>query len=159
MSPAADAPPIDFAALERWLARAFPDVATIDTASLATWLDDASRSPPVLIDVRSGDEQAVGALAGARFAADAEAARACAADVPRDTAIVAYCSVGVRSARAARAIAASGHARALNLAGGLFAWANERRLMVRGTERTRFAHPFDERWAVLLAPELRAWRP
>jgi len=158
MTPAApvEAPPADWSALEVWLARHFGDVATIDAPALARWLDDASREPPRLLDVRTRAEQAVSTLPGALCVdpADDPAAVLRRADAARP--LVAYCAVGVRSARLARALAAAGATRVLNLRGGIFDWANRGLRLAGRAGPVRHVHRFDATWEVLLEPRRRA---
>jgi rhodanese-related sulfurtransferase len=149
-------PPVNAAGLATWLARNFPDVATIDVPALAHWLDDRSRARPTLVDVRAPGEQAVSTLPGALCVAPGDDA----ADVLRrlDPArpIVVYCSVGVRSARLARALAAAGAASVCNLRGGIFDWANRGLPLAGPAGAAGRVHGFDATWQVLLAPSLRA---
>jgi rhodanese-related sulfurtransferase len=147
---------VDVAGLASWLGRHFDDVQSIDVPALAQWLADRSRTPPVLVDVRAPAEQAVSTLAAALCVAPdddpADVLRRTGADLP----IVLYCSVGVRSARLARALSAAGAARALNLRGGLFEWANRGLPLVGPAGPARSVHGYDAEWAVLLDARLRA---
>jgi rhodanese-related sulfurtransferase len=155
-SAAPSRPPADIAGLASWLARKFPDVASIDVPALARWLDDRSLSPPVLVDVRTRAEQAVSTLPGALCVAPEDAP----ADVLRRTEkarpIVVYCSVGVRSARLARALSAVGATDVFNLRGGIFDWANRGLPLSGPSGSAQRVHGYDAEWAVLLEARLRA---
>ncbi len=131
---------------------------SIGTAELAAWLDERSRSPPTLVDVREDAERAVSTIPGSTGARDADAAVRTLAALDRRAPVVVYCSVGVRSARAARALTLAGHLDVRNLDGGLFAWANEGRPLVADGSAAVRVHPFDARWSRLLRRELRASR-
>jgi len=148
-----DPPPRDWLQLADWLARRYPDVPAVSADALHAWMNDPTREPPLLLDIRSAGEQEVSTLPGAhcvRSAADAR--RAIRASLPRT--IVAYCAVGVRSARLVRTLRREGHA-AFNLAESIFGWANRGYpLAARGAPATR-VHPFDAKWAALLAAERR----
>ena len=148
-----DPPPRDWVKLADWLARRYPDVPAVSADALHAWMNDPTREPPLLLDIRSPGEQDVSTLPGAhcvRSAADAR--RAIRASLPRT--IVAYCAVGVRSARLVRTLRREGHA-AFNLAESIFGWANRGYpLVVRGAPTDR-VHPFDAKWAALLAAERR----
>ena len=74
-----------------------------------------------LLDVREDDEWAAGHAPGARHIALGELS-ARAAEVPQDQAVYVICRSGVRSARAAQALAAAGW-EAINVAGGMQDWA------------------------------------
>jgi len=151
-----EGPPADWAGLDAWLARHFGDVATIDVPALCSWLDDRSRAPPLLVDVREPAEQRVSTLPGALCVAPADDA----ADVSRrlDAArpVVAYCSVGVRSARLARALADAGTGRVLNLRGGIFDWANRGLPLAGPCGAAQRVHGYDATWEILLDPSRRA---
>ena len=82
-----------------------------------------STEPPIVVDVREPDEVATASLAGAVAIPlgllDAQCARA----LPdRRRSIVVYCASGVRSARAAHALEASGYSDVTSLAGGITSW-------------------------------------
>ena len=148
-----DPPPRDWLQLADWLARRYPDVPTVSADALHAWMNDPTREPPLLLDIRGAGEQEVSTLPGAhcvRNAADAR--RAIRASLPRT--IVAYCAVGVRSARLVRTLRRDGYA-AFNLAESIFGWANRGYpLTARGGPAAR-VHPFDPKWAALLAAERR----
>jgi rhodanese-related sulfurtransferase len=153
--------------IEWRIRRAFPRVATVTTAELATEL--TAEAPLLLLDVRSADEFAVSHLAGAvrldpaALAATSELPEVLRA-VPQERAIVVYCAVGYRSAGAAAELGKRGFDRVRNLEGSIFAWANEGRALVRtaadGREEPAVTvHPYDALWGRLLRPESRAQLP
>ncbi|MEM1042211.1 MAG: rhodanese-like domain-containing protein [Bacteroidota bacterium] len=144
--------------VDRLIERDFPDVESISADSLAAWLGDAGRVPPVLVDVREAEEYAVSHLPGAvRIDPDAPASAL------RDTlgrfgpgrAVVLYCSVGYRSARLAARFGTADRP-VQNLDGSIFRWANEGRPVVRDGESVREVHPYDAVWGRLLSRDLRA---
>jgi rhodanese-related sulfurtransferase len=154
-----DSPPLDRAALKGWIAERYTDVPFIGTDALANWLADRSRPAPVVVDVRSAVERTVSVIPGSLAANDGADVVAALASLDPDATIVVYCAGGVRSARAARKLVAAGHRDVRNLEGGIFAWANEGRPLERDGRPTRYVHPSDEKWAVLLAPDRHAWAP
>ena len=89
----------------------------------------ALQTAPVLIDVRKPEEFAVSHLPHAMHAPNTEALLEIAA-AAGDRPIVVYCSLGVRSSKAARLLAAEGYDNVANLDGSLFRWANEGRPLV-----------------------------
>lgn len=149
-------PPADWAGLSAWLGRWYADVPVIGVDELARWLANAARRPPTLVDIRTPAEQAVSTLPGARCVTSEAEGRALATRFPRDTSIVAYCAVGVRSARLARALQHDGCTRVFNLDGSIFAWASRGLPLVCGDARAHRVHPFDATWGRLLDPALRA---
>jgi rhodanese-related sulfurtransferase len=108
------------------------------------------------VDVRAPAEQAVSTLPGALCVAPEDAP----VDVLRRTEkarpIVVYCSVGVRSARLARALSAVGATDVFNLRGGIFDWANRGLPLVGPSGATQCVHGYDATWQVLLDPQRRA---
>jgi rhodanese-related sulfurtransferase len=149
-------PPVDWAGLASWLARAFPDVASIDVPALARWLGERSGTPPVLVDVRAPSEQAVSTLPGALCVTPEDDAIDVARRAGTARPIVVYCAVGVRSARLARALAAAGAASVFNLRGGIFEWANRGLPLAGPAGAAQRVHGYDARWAALLDPARRA---
>src|SRR5208282_5458156 len=92
---------------------------TITPAELADEL--AGPSPPILVDVRSAAEWALGHLPGARhLPLDTLSARL--SELPTSAAVVAYCQSGRRSAAAVGVLREHGRPNARSLAGGLTAW-------------------------------------
>ncbi len=152
--PLLDPPPQDWTRLAQWLARHYPDVPEIGADALHAWVHDPTRQPPLLLDIRSADEQAVSTLPGACCVSNAaQARRAVRESLPGE--IVVYCAVGVRSVRLARTLLREG-LRVLNLSGAIFGWANRGYPLVKGSAPATHAHPYDARWGILLAPEHRA---
>lgn len=141
-------------ALDRYLADRFEGVQTIATATLADRL--VQPQPPLLLDVRSAEEYAVSHLPGARWVApDADPAVAL-ADVPRDRAVVVYCSVGWRSAVFAERMTAAGFGDVVNVEGSIFRWAIEDRPLVDGAGKsTGRVHPYGAPWSWLVPPARR----
>jgi rhodanese-related sulfurtransferase len=149
-----DPPPYDWARHAAWLARRYPDVPTIDPEALLAWLDDPTRQPPLLLDIRSAGEQAISTLPGARCVRNAADARRAVRETPPRQVVV-YCAAGVRSARLARTLRRDG-IRALNLVESIFGWANRGYPLVAQGVPTHRVHPYDAKWATLLSAERRA---
>jgi rhodanese-related sulfurtransferase len=131
--------------------RSFPEVASITTGQLAAKIEGGASV--VLLDVRTPEEYRVSHLPGAmRVDPNARAV-----DVAVDPAaeVVAYCSVGWRSARLARRLATVG-VNVVNLEGSIFEWVAKGLPVVddRGVP-VRVVHPFSRSWAWLVDPSLR----
>ena len=149
---------VTWAETEARIAETFPDVPAIETAALSELMQDPTHTL-VLLDVREPDEFAVSHLQGAVRVTSPDRAAALLSDVPEGATVVAYCSVGYRSARLAAALRDRGLGVVHNLGGSIFRWANEDRPLFRGDTPVRRVHPFDETWATLLEPDRRAYSP
>ncbi len=139
--------------------RKFPATQWLDPAEFVRWQADSSRVPPVVLDARSPAEYALSHLRGAvRIDPRAPTPRSVAA-FPRDTPVVVYCRVGYRSARVASWLRRQGFRTVYDLAGGIFAWADQGRpLEAEGRPATQ-VHPYSASWGKLLAPSVRADAP
>ncbi len=131
----------------------YPDVPQLSTARLAAWLEDTSREAPLLIDARTQKEYRVSHLPGARRAEPGPSLDSLLTEVPTNTPVVVYCSVGVRSSKMAESLMARGYTRVFNLEGSLFKWANEERPLAEGDDGV--VHPYNRRWGKYLEPAHR----
>lgn len=144
-------------AIRDWLRQAYPDVAEVTAHTLQAWLDDPAGPTTRLLDVRSRAEYEVSRLPAALWAPDLERAlEVLAGPAATPSRVVVYCSVGVRSARLARALATCGLGPVYNLRGSIFGWAGLGLPLVDDRGETRRVHPFDTRWGRLLDPALQA---
>jgi len=149
---------LGWAAVDRMIRHDFPAAPAILPDTLAARL--GGPAAPVLLDVREPEEFAVSHLAGARRVdPEASALPEEVLALPRDTPIVAYCSVGYRSAAVVERLRAEGFTRVENLEGSIFRWANEGRPVVRDGTAVREVHPYDRAWGVLLDRRLHAYGP
>lgn len=133
----------------------FPDVEWVDTETLAGWMQGPSPDNPVLLDARRPDEFAVSHLRGARRI-DPDRPELDSLDLASDQMVVVYCSVGYRSGAIAEQLTAAGFDEVYNLEGGIFAWANEDRPIVRYDSPTTVVHPYDDFWGSFLRRDLQA---
>ena len=140
-----------------WVQRAFPGVPSLTTQALADWLSEGNAPLPILLDVRREYEFAVSHLPGAHRTPNREAALALALD-PRQP-IVAYCSVGYRSARLVAQLRQAGYTQVYNLEGSIFRWANEGQSLVSQGQPVAVVHPFNPIWGLLLRPGLAVQPP
>ena len=151
--------PHTWSSVKEMVRRDFPDVTHISSAELERRLDAGSEEPPVLLDVREAPEFAVSHLPGAVRVQPGVASSEFLDGLDRDTPIVAYCSVGYRSAQLAKMLEERGFTNVVNLEGSIFEWANRGMPVERDGEPVREVHPYDEEWGVLLDEELRAYEP
>ena len=133
----------------------FPNMQWITARELGGWLRDRQRQPPVLLDVRTEAEWNVSHLPGARRVQPGERIDSAAANIPKNAAIVTYCSVGYRSGDLAIQLRNAGFTNVRNLDGGIFEWANEHRALMRDGQPASQVHPYNEFWGRLLSKDVR----
>jgi rhodanese-related sulfurtransferase len=117
------------------LSRLFgPPVPGVDAlaaaAKLAASAKIVAEARPYVLDVRQPEEYAAGHIAGARLIPLGEL-QGRADELPRDREIVVVCASGSRSASATRLLASLGY-NAVNLNGGMGAWAAAGQKIVKG---------------------------
>lgn len=95
----------------------------ITPETLKTWLDDASRSRPVLLDVREPWEHQICIIDGAT-PMPMQTVPARVAELDPAAEIVVICHHGGRSMQVAHFLERQGFGRVHNLAGGVHAWAD-----------------------------------
>lgn len=94
----------------------------IAPAELASWLADARRDKPVLLDVREGWEWEKARIEGAQHIPMREVP-ARLAEIDRGRDVVAICHHGGRSQQVAMFLEKNGFAKVHNLQGGVDAWS------------------------------------
>ena len=155
-------PPRDWTSVDQLITEEFPSVPALTTAELEALLSDPTHEV-ILLDAREADEHAVSHLRGAHIATSDDDAvtvleQLDAAARP-EVVIVAYCSVGYRSAALVQSLHARGFGNAVNLEGSIFAWANEERPVYQGSGRATHVHPYNAEWGALLNQELWSFDP
>ncbi len=128
----------------------FPSVAQLSTQELADWLLAQERDKPLLIDTRGSDEYDVSHLPGAISATSLEDALKALINVVKDYPIVAYCSVGYRSAKLVEQLQVAGFVNVYNLEGSIFEWANSGKSVYRGHNKVFVVHPYNGVWGRFL---------
>lgn len=129
----------------------YPTVKHQDIDTLKAALDVGKL--PVLIDVREKEEFAVSHLPNAINVTKADEI-----SYPKDTPLVIYCSVGVRSAAFVKELDEKGFTEVRNLRGSIFAWANKNYPLQQGTLTVKAVHPYDKKWGTLLNQELHKYK-
>jgi rhodanese-related sulfurtransferase len=136
---------LTWARVNTYLDKNYADVKSLTTAEAALM------PKATFLDVRGAQEFKVSHIPNAKFYDhSAEFVKG----LPKDTLIVVYCSVGIRSAKVAQQLQNQGFVNAKNLKGSLFMWANENRPM-QGDLPNK-VHPYNERWGLLLDKPLHA---
>ncbi len=136
-----------WADVDTFISKKYPRVNHISTGELYSLFSNGRTL--YLFDIRTPEEFAVSHLHGAVRAEKAEEV-----DLPRDTFIIAYCSVGVRSAAFIRDLQQEGYLQAYNLRGSLFEWANKGYPLEREGKSVYKVHPYDSKWGLFLEKKL-----
>ncbi len=134
----------------------FPSVTQLSTNDYAAWMKDPNRKKPLLLDARKPEEFSVSHLRYALNVADEPQIVEVLKGYPKDSPIVAYCSVGYRSSVLVEKLKSQGYTNVVNLEGSIFQWANEGRPVFQNEQPVNQVHQFDKKWGELLKPELRA---
>lgn len=137
--------------LKAKIRKQFPTVKPISTQALADWLQQENAAQPILLDVRRADEFAVSHLPQAQVASTVEAVLKAGFNLDRP--LVAYCSIGYRSARLATQLQEAGFTQVYNLEGSIFQWFNEGRQVVTNRQPVNQVHPYSKVWGLLLEPQ------
>ena len=145
---------ITWSAVFTWIQRDWPQVAQISTRELAERMAAGNESAPLLIDVRTREEYGVSHLPGAIWAETPDQIASASRERSDRQPVVVYCSVGVRSSKAAARLMRSGRTNVFNLQGSIFKWANEGRPLMANGSAVHVVHPYSERWGVLLDSQL-----
>jgi rhodanese-related sulfurtransferase len=129
----------------------FPDQDLLMPEAYAAALE--REQEPQLLDVRTADEYEVSHLPGAqRVDVDGDS---CGAGLDASRPVYVYCAGGYRAAQYAERLKAAGFPRVVNLSGGIFAWANEGRLIVNKGRPAKRVHSGSSWFQRLLKPSLR----
>lgn len=96
----------------------------INSLELRAWLDDKTRTPPVMLDVREAWEIERAALEGAIWMPMREVPSRV-TELNAAAEIVVVCHHGVRSFHIARLLEQQGFGRVYNLSGGVEGWARQ----------------------------------
>jgi rhodanese-related sulfurtransferase len=149
--------PVAFEILQRRTAARFPDIKWISTEDLGRWQSDSGQPQPVLLDARTDPEYAISHLPNAIPIDPYKPSLRALGPAPKSGAIVVYSSAGYRGARVAEWLRNWGYTSVVNLAGGIFKWANEGRPLFRQEGRpAALVHPYDQRWGMLLDGRYKA---
>lgn len=105
----------------------------------------------VLLDTRAKREYEVSHLPEARWVGYEEFDLKKVENLPKDTPIVVYCTVGVRSERVGEKLKAAGYQNVRNLYGSIFEWVNQDNPVVDNQGKpTQKVHAYSRTWGVWL---------
>ncbi len=108
----------------------------------------AKQPNAVLLDARPKEEYDVSHIAKARRVGYDDFDIAKVKDLPKDTVIVVYCSVGYRSEKVTEKLLKAGYTDVKNLYGGIFEWMNTGHAVVDDAGRpTDRIHVYNKNWS------------
>jgi len=125
----------------------FPTVRNLSVDELRSML--AKKREIVLVDAREPEEYLVSHLPAALLKSEFQQQK-----IELDRLVVAYCSVGLRSAKFVRQLQEQGYRNVYNLRGSIFMWANKGYPLEENGRPAVRVHPYNERWGRLLRTEL-----
>ena len=128
----------------------FPTVKHITTDEFKQLMEQVNENNIVLLDVREIEEYKLSHIKNAQLSTGMDEALSILKNVPKDKKIVAYCSVGYRSASLVKQLTAQGYSNILNLEGSIFEWANKDYAVYKQSEKVHQVHPYDPTWGKLL---------
>ncbi|MFT6345386.1 MAG: rhodanese-related sulfurtransferase [Paraglaciecola sp.] len=132
--------------LKKMLKGSVPVISTGDLADLIKCESDW-----LILDSRELVEFKTSHLPNAKWVGDHDFSICRLSGTPKDTNVVVYCSIGVRSEKIAEKLIASGFSNVWNLYGGIFAWANEHKTLIELNQTPTLAvHGYSQKWATLL---------
>jgi len=101
-----------------------------------------------IIDTRELEEYKISHIPSAHYASYSDFDIEPYLDLPRDTTLVVYCSIGYRSEKIGEQLQEAGFTKVFNLYGSLFEWANQGYPMVdQAGEPTSTVHTYNKQWS------------
>lgn len=108
----------------------------------------AKEPKAMLLDARPKEEYEVSHIAKARRVGYGDFDITKVKDLPKDTAIVVYCSVGYRSGKVTEKLLKAGFTNVKNLYGGIFEWVNTGHTVVDDSGKpTDRIHAYNKSWS------------
>lgn len=135
------------------IAADYPRIMHLGPENLLRWLEEGK--PLLLVDVREFEEYQISHISGAVHIASFESMAS--DNMGNSIPIIAYCSVGIRSAKFVSDLQKRGFNTVYNLRGSLFEWANKGLELVGPDGQTENVHPYNERWGKLLNSNLHQY--
>ncbi|AFY58418.1 Rhodanese-related sulfurtransferase [Rivularia sp. PCC 7116] len=145
-----------FYLLELLIKLNFPQVKSVSIPKFSLWLDEQSSSIPLIIDARASEEYAVSHIESAQIIEANNSGIPQLSEVPLNTRIVVYCSVGYRSAKVAQQLQRAGYQNVFNLSGGIFQWVNRGKPIYQDNRQVEIVHPYNFIWGKLLKSKYHA---
>lgn len=137
--------------LKTLLAHTVPEISVTEAKTAST--------TALFLDARESNEYQVSHIPGARFVGYDNFDINTLNDIPKDQAIIVYCSVGYRSEKVSEQLLAAGYTDVANLYGGIFEWKNQGHEVVTPEgETTEEVHAFSRSWGIWLKKGERVYK-
>lgn len=129
---------------------------SVPVISTDTLSDSIGRkSDWVILDSRELAEFEISHLPDAKWVGHSDFSLLRVSGIPKDTQVVVYCSIGIRSEKIAEKLMTFGFCNVWNLYGGIFTWANEHKALVEFNQKpTLSVHGYDQNWGKLLGEHI-----
>jgi rhodanese-related sulfurtransferase len=108
---------------------------------------------PLLFDTREQEEYKISHLEDAVYLGFNEFKFSKSTSLPRDkdTMIVVYCSLGIRSEIIGKKLISEGYTQVYNLYGGIFEWINKGKKVYNNKQETPKVHAYSKHWGSYLS--------
>ena len=111
-----------------------------------------------ILDTREKKEFEVSHIPGAQYAGYLKFQKSTVKNLPKDTPILVYCSIGVRSEHIGERLKKMGFDNVQNLYGGIFDWKNNGNEVVDTEGKaTDNVHTYDKEWSQWLFKGTKVW--
>ena len=112
----------------------------------------------VLLDIRSMEEYKVSHLKGAKLIDYDHFKKKDVKDIPLNSQVIVYCSVGYRSEKIGEKLLKMGFTNVQNLYGGIFQWKNEGfEIVNEKTHETDSVHTYNKNWSQWLEKGIKVY--
>lgn len=118
----------------------------------------AHQSSYLFLDSREREEYKVSHIKNSIYVSDKEFNIDKLEQLPKDTGIIVYCSVGIRSDKIAKKIMDAGYPNVHNMFGGIFEWINEGNPVYDSTEKsTKNIHAYSKMWGMFVSSDHKVY--
>jgi rhodanese-related sulfurtransferase len=104
----------------------------------------------IFIDTREKKEYQISTIRHAVFVGYDSLDLSPTVNIPKNTPLVVYCSVGYRSEKVAEKLIKEGFTEVYNLYGGIFEWVNQGKKVYKNEQETQQVHGFTRVWGIWL---------
>ena len=130
-------------------------VPLISPDSLQKWLQTGKSI--VILDTREPGEYKVSHIQGARSVGYDKFKIGSVKDIPKNSKVIVYCSVGYRSERIGEKLKDEGFVDVYNLYGGIFEWKNRGLPIYDQDNQTDSIHAYSKKWGVWLKKGIKVY--